>query len=279
MKIKLFYHILLENHWYSIVKEHQRILKSSKLHDRIQDYHINIAIPNDITGKKKSKLLDFFYLHFVDNLEEDGFFYNKKLSITQSNKDEYEFPTLEIAISESKSDSFIGLYIHTKGSSNPCYEKDWMLYTMNIGILENFEDHIIAIEKENYDMSGCNLLYSNPHFSEAFINKWKKSSLSDRKNIYKDILNIPKTPWFIPTPYFMGHIFNIYCEYKWFYSGNFFYFNSDFFKSIDLSKIDKKNRYWAESIYGLMYNPKMNSNGYSGYPFYKKKSDNMGHFE
>lgn len=235
MKIKLFYHILLENHWYSIVKEHQRILKSSKLHDRIQDYHINVSIPNDISDIEKSKLLDFFYLHFVDNLEEDGFFYNKKLSITQSNKDEYEFPTLEIAISESKSDSFIGLYIHTKGSSEPCYEKDWSLHTMNIGILEYFEDHINAIEKYNYDMSGCNLLESNPHFQ--------------------------------------------HCDYKWFYSGNFFYFNSDFFKSIDLSKIDKKNRYWAESIYGLMYNPKMNSNGYSGYPFYKKKSDNMGHFE
>jgi hypothetical protein len=60
-------------------------------------------------------------------------------------------------------------------------------------------------------------------------------------------------------------------EYKTHYSGNFFFFNPRFFSTVDFSKIDKSNRFYAESIYGMFYNPKLFNLGVQGLntPFIK----------
>jgi hypothetical protein len=60
-------------------------------------------------------------------------------------------------------------------------------------------------------------------------------------------------------------------SYKGFYNGNFFFFSPKFFSNVDFSIIDKSNRVYAESIYGIYYNPKFFNLGYQGVntPFLK----------
>lgn len=216
--IKIFYHILLENHWYSIVREQLEKIKNSGLLKKCSVFYITLATPDNIDNVEKNKRIEFFYNHFLHFVYEDDYFYNKKFEILESKKSEFEFPTLEKAIEKSKESSdFIGFYLHTKGVSSPDYVKDQWRDGLNVGCIEHFEIHTSKI-LEGYDMSGVNLLHKNKYIS----------------------------------------------EYKSFYSGNFFFFNPKFFSLIDFSLIDKSNRYHAESIYGVFYNPKFFNLGYQG---------------
>jgi hypothetical protein len=216
--IKIFYHVLLENHWYTIVKEQLEKLKNSKLLENCSTIYFTLSTPDNIDIVEKNNRLEFFYNHILHFVYEDDIFYNKKFEIIESKKSEFEFPTLEKAIKESKeSKEFIGFYFHTKGVSKPDYVKDQWRDALNVGCIDHWDIHVSKII-EGYDMSGINLLHRNKHQS----------------------------------------------EYKSFYSGNFFFFNPNFFSNIDFSLIDKSNRFAAESIYGFYYNPKFFNLGYQG---------------
>ena len=48
--IKIFYHVLLENHWYSIVKEQLNKIKGSDLLENVSEFYITLSSPEDIDG-------------------------------------------------------------------------------------------------------------------------------------------------------------------------------------------------------------------------------------
>jgi hypothetical protein len=54
-----------------------------------------------------------------------------------------------------------------------------------------------------------------------------------------------------------------------------FNFNPEFFSKVDFSTIDKSIRYYAESIYGIFYEPNCYNIGYLGMntPFLKSNDD------
>jgi hypothetical protein len=216
--IKIFYHVLLENHWYTVVKEQLDKISKSGILENTSCFYISLSSPDNIDIKEKNKAIQFFYDQFLNYVYPGDTFYGTKFEVMECNKSEFEYPTLEKAIEVSKLDkNFTGFYFHTKGISNPNYIKDRARDTMNVGCIDNWKKHIDKIS-EDYDMSGIN-------YSEK--NK-----------------NMP--------------------EYKGFYSGNFFFFNPDFFSIVDFSIIDKSNRFYAESIYGIFYNPKFFNLGLQG---------------
>lgn len=223
--IKIFYHVLLENHWYSIVKEQLNKIKTSGLSENVSEFYITLSTPEDIDIKEKNKRIQFFYDHFLNYVYPEDMFYGKKFEILNCNKLDYEYPTLEKAVQVSKdSKDFIGFYLHTKGASEPDYIKDQWRDGLNVGCIEHWLENVDMI-KSGYDMSGANYF---------------------KKNIKND-------------------------EYKDFFSGNFFYFNPNFFSKIDFSLINKSNRLYAESIYGIFYEPKCYNIGCVGMntPFLK----------
>lgn len=223
--IKIFYHVLLENHWYAIVKEQLDKIKNSGLIDNTSEFYITLSTPEDIDVKEKSKRIQFFYDHFLNYVYPEDMFYNKKFKILTCNKLEFEYPTLEKAVEISKdSKDFTGFYLHTKGTSKPDCEKDHWRDGLNVGCIDHWIENVNMIES-GYDMSGANHFRSNPHSS----------------------------------------------DYKQFYSGNFFFFSPEFFSKVDFSIIDKSIRYYAESIYGIYYEPKCYNVGYLGSntPFFK----------
>ena len=216
--IKIFYHILLENHWYSIVKEQLKKIQDSGILDHVSEFYITISSPEELNPIKKNKQIKFFYDHFINFVYEEDIFYDKKFEILESKKMQFEYPTLEKAVELSKLDNnFVGFYLHTKGVSYPDYEKEHTRDSLNVGCIDNWKEHFIKI-KEGYDMSGVNFLKENPN----------------------------------------------YAIYKEFYAGNFFFFNPNFFSTVDFSIIDKSNRFYAESIYGIFYKPKFFNLGQRG---------------
>jgi hypothetical protein len=223
--IKIFYHVLLENHWYSVVNEQLSKIKNSGILEHTSCFYISLSLPESIDNIEKSESVQAFYDYFLNYVYPEDIFYGKKFEILECKKLEFEYPTLEKAIEISKLDkSFIGFYFHTKGVSRPNYKKDHVRDAMNVGCIDNWQDHLDKIS-EGYDMSGINLIDGN--------------------------IKMP--------------------EYKIHYSGNFFFFSPSFFSNIDFSIIDKSNRFYAESIYGIYYNPKFFNLGYQGLntPFLK----------
>jgi hypothetical protein len=63
--IKIFYHVLLENHWYTIVKEQLDKIKNSGLIDNTSEFYITLSSPEDIDVKEKNYRIQFFYDHFL----------------------------------------------------------------------------------------------------------------------------------------------------------------------------------------------------------------------
>ena len=227
MKIKIFYHILLVNHWYTIVKDQLGKIELSGLLDNVSEFNIGLSVPDELDSKSKCKLIQFFYDYILNYVYPGDYFYGKKFNIIECKKSEYEYPILEDAVNQSKlNKDFIGFYLHTKGVSNPSYLKDQFREGMNVGCIDHWKDHFEELKSGKYDMSGINLLDKNKHYPD---------------------------------------------DYKYFYSGNFFFFHPDFFSKIDFSKIDKSDRFHAESIYGMLYNARFNNLGYGGLnsPFLK----------
>jgi hypothetical protein len=163
--IKIFYHVLLENHWYSVVKEQFDKVKDSGLLENVSELYITLSTPEEIEAPEKNKRIQFFYDHFLNYIYPDDMFYNKKFEILVCNKLDFEYPTLEKAVEISKqSKDFIGLYFHTKGVSSPDYIKDQWRDGLNVGTIDYWIEHIDKI-KEGYDMSGVNHFKSNPNAS------------------------------------------------------------------------------------------------------------------
>lgn len=223
--IKIFYHVLLENHWYSVVNEQLSHIKESGILEHTSCFYISLSTPDNIDNIEKSEVIQFFYDYFLNYVYPEDTFYGKKFEVLECKKSDFEYPTLEKAIEISKLDkNFTGFYFHTKGVSKPTYKKDHTRNAMNVGCIDNWKDHLDKIS-EGYDMSGINMFDRN--------------------------IKMP--------------------EYKTHYSGNFFFFNPRFFSTVDFSKIDKSNRFYAESIYGVFYNPKFFNLGVQGLntPFIK----------
>ena len=223
--IKIFYHVLLENHWYSVVNEQLSHIKESGILEHTSCFYISLSTPDNIDNIEKSEVIQFFYDYFLNYVYPEDTFYGKKFEVLECKKSDFEYPTLEKAIEISKLDkNFTGFYFHTKGVSRPTYKKDHTRNAMNVGCIDNWKDHLDKIS-EGYDMSGINMFDRN--------------------------IKMP--------------------EYKTHYSGNFFFFNPRFFSTVDFSKIDKSNRFYAESIYGVFYNPKFFNLGVQGLntPFIK----------
>ncbi len=223
--IKIFYHVLLENHWYSVVNEQLSHIKESGILEHTSCFYISLSTSDNIDNIEKSEVIQFFYDYFLNYVYPEDTFYGKKFEVLECKKSDFEYPTLEKAIEISKLDkNFTGFYFHTKGVSKPTYKKDHTRNAMNVGCIDNWKDHLDKIS-EGYDMSGINMFDRN--------------------------IKMP--------------------EYKTHYSGNFFFFNPRFFSTVDFSKIDKSNRFYAESIYGIFYNPKFFNLGVQGLntPFIK----------
>lgn len=223
--IKIFYHVLLENHWYSVVNEQLSHIKESGILEHTSCFYISLSTSDNIDNIEKSEVIQFFYDYFLNYVYPEDTFYGKKFEVLECKKSDFEYPTLEKAIEISKLDkNFTGFYFHTKGVSKPTYKKDHTRNAMNVGCIDNWKDHLDKIS-EGYDMSGINMFDRN--------------------------IKMP--------------------EYKTHYSGNFFFFNPRFFSTVDFSKIDKSNRFYAESIYGVFYNPKFFNLGVQGLntPFIK----------
>ena len=55
--IKIFYHVLLENHWYSIVKEQLNKIKNSGLLEHVSEFYITLSTP-DIDIKEKNRKVE-----------------------------------------------------------------------------------------------------------------------------------------------------------------------------------------------------------------------------
>ncbi len=223
--IKIFYHVLLENHWYSVVNEQLSHIKESGILEHTSCFYISLSTSDNIDNIEKSEVIQFFYDYFLNYVYPEDTFYGKKFEVLECKKSDFEYPTLEKAIEISKLDkNFTGFYFHTKGVSKPTYKKDHTRNAMNVGCIDNWKDHLDKIS-EGYDMSGINMFDRN--------------------------IKIP--------------------EYKTHYNGNFFFFSPDFFSNIDFSIIDKSNRFYAESIYGIFYNPKFFNLGVQGLntPFIK----------
>lgn len=223
--IKIFYHVLLEHHWYSVVNEQLSHIKESGILEHTSCFYISLSTSDNIDNIEKSEVIQFFYDYFLNYVYPEDTFYGKKFEVLECKKSDFEYPTLEKAIEISKLDkNFTGFYFHTKGVSRPTYKKDHTRNAMNVGCIDNWKDHLDKIS-EGYDMSGINMFDRN--------------------------IKMP--------------------EYKTHYSGNFFFFNPRFFSTVDFSKIDKSNRFYAESIYGIFYNPKFFNLGVQGLntPFIK----------
>ena len=198
--IKIFYHVLLENHWYSVVNEQLSHIKESGILEHTSCFYISLSTSDNIDNIEKSEVIQFFYDYFLNYVYPEDTFYGKKFEVLECKKSDFEYPTLEKAIEISKLDkNFTGFYFHTKGVSKPTYKKDHTRNAMNVGCIDNWKDHLDKIS-EGYDMSGINMFDRN--------------------------IKMP--------------------EYKTHYSGNFFFFNPRFFSTVDFSKIDKSNRFYAE---------------------------------
>ena len=164
--IKIFYHVLLENHWYSVVKEQLEKIKNSELLQNTSEFYITLSIPEYLDSEERGKRVQFFYDHFLNYVYPEDMFYNKKFEILTCNKLEFEYPTLEKAVEKSKeSKDFVGFYLHTKGVSEPDYEKDHWRDGINVGCIDHWVENVNMIES-GYDMSGVNHFRSNPNANE-----------------------------------------------------------------------------------------------------------------
>ena len=152
MKIKIFWHILMVNSWYTVVSEQMRILLTSGLYDACEEINIGAIDPeNEIS------MLEDFFLAMYPKLN---------LRYLSTDPKEYEFPTLRL-IEKDRSD-YIGLYFHAKGVTKPCdtMVNHWREY-LNEMVVQRWSEHVARI-KDGYDVSSVNFLRAPDHFSGNF---------------------------------------------------------------------------------------------------------------
>jgi hypothetical protein len=141
----------------------------------------------------------------------------------------------------SKIDDFVGIYLHTKSSSIPINHRSkigstFWRHFMNYQIINKWK---VCYEKIlNYDLVGTLFHYVDFPSIDFY---WKNKSEWFQPNIDnfvsgRDILKGPK--------YQTSH-----------YSGNFFWFNSRYFKTLRINPKEKLNRFNAEFL-AFQNNPK-----------------------
>jgi len=162
MKIKVFYHILMINHWESIVLEQLNEMKVSGLYDEA-DIYIG-ALGSDIDRLRK--ILKKYPKCDIVRYSDD--------------KNRYEFWTEQISWHFSQKENFYGLYIHTKGVSWPNHSGgDYWRHYMNHYNVTLWRENVKKLRK-GYDTCGVKLLgVDDPpahtvHYSGNFF--WFKSS-------------------------------------------------------------------------------------------------------
>jgi hypothetical protein len=160
MKLKVYYHVYMINHWKKIVKEQLRLINDSGLYDAMDIMSV-VAVGEPI-----------------DQLREITDKYDKIKIVDHSfNPKVYEFPTLDIAhLDANYLEPFYGLYLHTKGVTQPGksggkFWRDYMGY-YNVATWSEAVDKL----KEGYDTCGVRLVSGRYplHYSGNFF--WFRST-------------------------------------------------------------------------------------------------------
>jgi len=140
MIIKGFWHILLMNHWYSIVSDQMRILLTSGLYDKSEE--INIGCLGSI---QEYNLLQKLFVNQYPKLKVQ--YYSSEIT-------KYEFDTLKRI--ETNEGDYAGFYFHTKAVTNPndTIQNHWRAW-LNEAILNRWREHYTNIVK-GYDVSSVN---------------------------------------------------------------------------------------------------------------------------
>lgn len=193
--------------------------------------HWKLIVEDQMTLIKSSglfKVASKIILMIIGSDESYDYIINKykdnKIEFLRS-KNKYEYPTLELIKNFSSENNFKGLYLHTKGASKEfiggSYYWGKVMNFYNINLWEYNQTKL-----NDYDVVGCNFRKGNMNIEEY----WGIYS----NNIY-----------FLDSTYHTDH-----------FSGNFWWFNSDYIKELRyLSLTEKKNRFNAE-WYIFMKNPK-----------------------
>lgn len=176
MIIRGFWHILLINHWYSIVSEQMRILLTSGLYDKSEE--INIGC---LGGEKERDLLQKLIVNQYPKL---------KIRYYSSEITKYEFETLKLI--ESSERNYIGFYFHTKAVTNfnDTIQNHWREW-LNEAILNRWKEHYLNITR-GYDVSSVNHCTPPLHpehfsgnfwwFSRGYVNSLPKIDKLDKSN-------------------------------------------------------------------------------------------------
>lgn len=174
--IRLFCHIFLTNHWYTVFSEQMRILFTSGLYDACEE--INIGC---VGHPREKEYLEKFFIDLYPKLHIRYFNIDPRV---------YEFPTLQL-IEDCKSD-YIGCYFHVKGVTkfNDTIINHWRSW-LNESILNRWEEHVSHI-KEGYDVSSVNYCCPPKHpkhfsgnfwwFNREYINRLPKIDSLNHSN-------------------------------------------------------------------------------------------------
>lgn len=150
--IKIFWHVCLINHWYSVVAGQMRIILTSGLYDQCSEINIGCTGPEEEFEFLLNKFASLYPKIKV-------FYFGEKINL-------YEFPTLGLI--QRDPDDFVGLYFHAKGVTKPFDSetnrwREWL----NEAIINRWPVHYQNI-RDGYDVSSV-VLKSNPdHFSGNF---------------------------------------------------------------------------------------------------------------
>jgi hypothetical protein len=177
MRIKGFYHILLQNHWYSIVTDQLRIMLTSGLYDACEEINIG-CLGDDLQRGLLQRLI-------VDQYP--------KLKIRYYSPDhtKYEFETLKLI--EADNSKYAGFYFHTKAVTQPSETiiNHWRAW-LNEAILNRWEKHYWNVCERDYDVSSVNHCMPPLHpehfsgnfwwFDRGYINELPKIDSLNKAN-------------------------------------------------------------------------------------------------
>ena len=173
MKTKGFAHLLLINHWYSIVIDQIRIILTSGLYDECEE--INIGC---LGTELQRSLLEKFVVNVYPKFKIR--YYSEKL-------DEYEFPSIKLI--EEDNSRYIGFYFHTKAVTRiddiaQTNNRAWL----NESVLNRWRGHRKRVEN-GWDVSAQNYLLFPAHlsgnfwwFNREYVNALPKIDTLDKTN-------------------------------------------------------------------------------------------------
>lgn len=222
--IYIFYHVYAKNDWKKIFIEQIELIFNSGLYEKVDKFFINIS------GEKE-------HYEYVDKYFKNE---EKKVNLNLV-ENEFEFPTLELISDVSKKERFKGLYLHSKSTSyaEDHYNKNFYHLWREIMNYHNILQWKECLHRlETHDLVGT-LFRKGTSDSKSY---WQSQ-------IYSNLESLSQS---------QSH--NIFgCTNH--YSGNFWWFNSEYYATIPkLEKKLKLNRFNAE--WYVFYN---NPNSYNFY--------------